>query len=98
MGVTSTQDVTGKQLPWLQCLHESLEMIGSTPWGHACLDLLWQPSKAGKIQECWQVQLIVGGVGNGAAEEDWHRDLNPGTAAMLGRITRLWGTPFCHVP
>ena len=25
----------------------------------------------------------MGGVGNGAAEEDWNWDLNPGTAAML---------------
>ena len=30
--------------PWLQYLSESLEKIGSTPWGHACPDLLWQPS------------------------------------------------------
>ena len=22
-----------------------MEMIGSTPWGHTCPDLLWQPSK-----------------------------------------------------
>ena len=26
--------------------------------------------------------MIVGGVGNGAAEEDWHWDLNPGVAAI----------------
>ena len=26
----------------------------------------------------------MGGVGNGAAEEDWHGDLNPGTAAIPG--------------
>ena len=26
----------------------------------------------------------MGGVGNGAAEEDWGWDLNPGTAAMQG--------------
>ena len=26
----------------------------------------------------------MGGVGNGAAEEDWHWDLNPGVAAMPG--------------
>ena len=25
---------------------------------------------------------MVGGVGNGAAEEDWRRDLNPGVAAI----------------
>ena len=29
--------------------------------------------------------MIVGGVGNGAAEEDWHWDLNPGVAAIPGR-------------
>ena len=27
--MTSIQDVTGRQLPWLQSLHKSLEMIGS---------------------------------------------------------------------
>ena len=27
----------------------------------------------------------MGGVGNGAAEEDWHWDLNPGMAAMPGQ-------------
>ena len=34
----------------------------------------------------------MGGVGNGAAEEDWCQDLNPGMAAMLGLfgITQLW--------
>ena len=32
----------------------------------------------------------MGGVGNGAAEEDWHRDLNPGMAAIPGRTTPLW--------
>ena len=68
-------------------------MIGSMPWGHTYPDLLWQPSKAGRIRECWQVYPIVGGVGNGAAEGDWHlnpgADLNPGAAAMLGGITWL---------
>ena len=28
--------------------------------------------------------MTVGGVGNGAAEEDWRWDLNPGTAAIPG--------------
>ena len=28
---------------------------------------------------------MVGGVGNGAAEEDWRWDLNPGTAAIPER-------------
>ena len=30
----------GSNSPWLQGLRESLEMIGSTPWGHTCPDLL----------------------------------------------------------
>ena len=66
-------------------------MIGCTPQGHTCPDLLWQPSEAGKIRECWQLWPIVGGVGNGAAEEDWRWDLNPGTAVMrhLLGTTRL---------
>ena len=55
MEVTSTQDVTGRQIPLVQHLCESLEVIGSMPQGHTCPDLLWQPRKAGKIQECWQV-------------------------------------------
>ena len=39
----------------------------------------------------------MGGVGNGAAEEDWHRDLNPGAAARpkggprsFGRVGTPW--------
>ena len=63
-------------------------MIGSMPQSHTCPDLPWQPSKAGKIWECWQLWPIVGGVGNGADEEDWHWGLNPGVAAMRG----LFGT------
>ena len=63
-------------------------MIGSIPWGHTCPDLLWQLSEAGKIQECWQLWPIVGGVGNTVAEEDGRWDLNPGTGAMWG----LFGT------
>ena len=50
---------------------ESLQMIGSTPQGHACPDLLWQPRKAGKNMGMLTGVLIVGEVGNGAAEEDW---------------------------
>ena len=46
--------------------------------------------------------MIVGGVGNGAAEEDWYWDLNPGAVAIpegedhtvlaerRERITQLW--------
>ena len=86
--MTSTHDVTGRQLPLTQSLGKILEMIGSTPQGHTCPDLLWQPSKAGKIWECWQLWPVVGGVGNGEAEEDWRWDLNPGVAAMRG----LFGT------
>ena len=66
--MTSTQEVTRRQLPLLQSLPKSLEMIGSTPQGHTCPDLLWQPSKAGKIREFWQLWPIVGGVGNGVAK------------------------------
>ena len=86
--MTSTHDVTGRQLPLTQSLGKILEMIGSTPQGHTCLDLLWQLSKAGKIRECWQLSSIVSGVGNAEAEEDWHWDLNPGKAAMRS----LFGT------
>ena len=57
-------------------------MIGSTPQGHTCLDLVWQPNKAGKLQECWQLRPIVGGIRNDVAEEDWRWDLNPGAAAI----------------
>ena len=32
----------------------------------------------------------MGGVRNGAAEEDWHWDLNPGAAAIPGRTMWLW--------
>ena len=90
MGVTSTQDVTGRQLPLLTEPGRSLEMIASTPQGHACPDVLWQPSKAGRIGECWQLWPIVGGVRNGEAEKDWCWDLNPGEAAMW----RLFGTTW----
>ena len=37
--------------------------------------------------------MIVGGVGNGAAEKDWRWDLNPGAAAIPEkgeRPTLLW--------
>ena len=66
-------------------------MIGSMPWGHTCPDLLWQPSKAERIQKCWQVELIIGRVRNGAAEEDWCWDLNPGAAAILRRGSHGFG-------
>ena len=33
---------------------------------------------------------MVGGVGNGAAEEDWRWDLNPGMAARRVRTKQLW--------
>ena len=36
MGMTLTHDVTGRQLPWLQPLCKSLEMVRSMPWDHAC--------------------------------------------------------------
>ena len=37
-----------------------------------------------KLRERWQVRLIVGGVRNGAAEEDLGWDLNPGATDILG--------------
>ena len=37
------------------------------------------------------MQLIVGRVGNGAAEEDWCWDLNPGTAAIQERGSHRFG-------
>ena len=49
----------------------------------------------------------MGEVRNGAAEEDWHRDLKPGKAAMLEGgdhvalakvgTMQLCGAPSCHV-
>ena len=35
--------------------------------------------------------MIVGGVGNGAAEEDWHWDLNPGAAVIPERGPHSFG-------
>ena len=56
-------------------VQKSLEIIGSTPQGHTC-------------RECWQLWFIVGGAGNGAAEEDWCWDLNLGTAVIRGLFLR----------
>ena len=50
-------------------VQKRLEIIGSTPQGHTC-------------PECWQLWPVVGGARNGAAEEDWCWDLNPGVAAI----------------
>ena len=50
MGVTSTLDVTGRQLPLVTGPAGELEMIGSMSWGHACPDLLWQPRKVKKVE------------------------------------------------
>ena len=55
----------GGNSPWLQSLRESLEMIGSTPQGHTCPDLLWQPTKlekygnAGSCGQLWAESEIV---------------------------------------
>ena len=38
----------------------------------------------------------MGGVRNGAAEEDWHWDLNPGAAAMPGEDHAALGCS--HLP
>ena len=35
-----------------------------------------------KDRACWQVYLMVGGVGHGDAGEDGHWDLKPGAAAI----------------
>ena len=42
--MTSTHDVTGRQLPLVTAPVEEL----GDDWLHTCLDLLWQPRKAGK--------------------------------------------------
>ena len=39
----------------------------------------------------------MGGVGNGAAEEDWRWDLNPGTEAMQGGGPRGLGESQDHM-
>ena len=76
----------GPQIGICNGVEKSLEIIGSTAQGHTC-------------PECWQLWPIVGGAGNGAAQEDWRWDLNPGAAAIWRlfwgpRIffgtTRLW--------
>ena len=59
----------GPQIRICNGVQKNLEIIGSTSQGHIC-------------PECWQLWPIVGGAGNGAAEEDWRWDLNPGVAAI----------------
>ena len=39
----------------------------------------------------------MGGVGNGAAEEDSHRDLNSGMAAMQIGTTQFWQGVEPHI-
>ena len=39
----------------------------------------------------------MAGVGNGAAEEDWRWDLNPGSAAKQGWDCVAVGAPSCHM-
>ena len=58
-------------------VQKSLEIIGSAPQGHICL-------------ERWQLWPIVGGAGNGAAEKDWHWDLKPGMAAIWHLFFGPW--------
>ena len=60
----------GPQVGICNGVQKSLEIIGSTPQGHTCL-------------ECWQLWPNVGGARNGSAEEDWRWDLNPG-GQLLG--------------
>ena len=73
-------------------VQKSLEIIGSTPQGHTCL-------------ECWQLWPVVGGAENGAAEEDlnpgtaaiWYLFLGPhiflGTTQLWQRGPRGFGVP-----
>ena len=61
-------------------------MIGSTPQGTPAQTYYGSPEKLEKIWECWQLWPIVGGVANGAAEEDWCWDLNPVAATMRGLL------------
>ena len=65
--------------PWLQCLHESLEMVGSTPWGHTCPDLLWQPRKAGK-----NTGMLAGVANCGSQKWGCRGRLAPGFKPRLG--------------
>ena len=81
-GCNRVQSRGGPQIGICNGVQKSLEIIGSTPQAHTC-------------PECWQLWPTVGGASNGAAEEDWCWDLNPGEAAIwhlfLGpRI--FWGT------
>ena len=59
----------------------------------------WLHTTGPHLPECWQLWPIVGGAGNGAVEEDWRWDLNPGTAAIwhlflgprsFGRVRTTW--------
>ena len=65
-------------------VQKSLEIIGSTPQGHSC-------------PERWPLWPIVGGARNEAAEEDWHWDLNPGSADIWHLFWGphlFWGTTW----
>ena len=59
----------GPQIGICNGVQKSLEIIGSTPQGNTC-------------PECGQLGPVVGGAGNGAAEDDWRWDLNWGAAAV----------------
>ena len=59
----------GPQIGICNRVQKSLEIIGSTPQGHTC-------------PECGQLGPVVGGAGNGAAEDDSRWDLNWGAAAV----------------
>ena len=89
----------GPQIGICNGVQKSLEITGSTPQGHTC-------------PECWLLWTTVGGARNGAAEEDWHWDLNPGGATIwrlflgprvFSGTTQLFpghgfgSAPFCHV-
>ena len=82
MGITLTHVVSGRQLPWLQHLSESLEMVHSTLGGPHLPGVTMAAKKGTEYGSA-----IVGGVRNGVTEADMHRDLNPGRAAMRGLTT-----------
>ena len=90
MGVTSTYDVTGRQLPLVTVPARELGDDWLMTTGSCLPGLAVAAQKSWKNRECWQVWTIVGGVRGGAAEEDWHWDLSPGTAAMLGFFGNTW--------
>ena len=74
--------------PWLRLVgvrtsYIHFSNISWTPW---VLDPITNPFLG---PSSW-LHPASGGVGNGAAEEDWCCDLNPGTAALRGLFGTMW--------